>query len=163
MTSFEFLIKDNFEILKTLFHINENNLVVLDDKKRIIVKDIYMSRIYESLPMIKELLDEIFKDLLIIKTEIKEVFNKDNNEFIYTVKFNNSKINNYKAFIKLTLKDKNKINVSINYINKNEDSNIIDNIIINVIINYYKSEFLEKDLKKLINNLNHDSFELFIE
>jgi len=163
MTSFEFLIKDNFEILKTLFHINENNLVVLDDKKRIIVKDIYMSRTYESLPMIKELLDEIFKDLLIIKTEIKEVFNKDNNEFIYKIKFNNSKINNYKVFMKLTLKDKNKINVSINYINKNEDSNIIDNIIINVILNYYKSEFLEKDLKKLVNNLNHDSFELLIE
>lgn len=163
MSSFELLIKNNFEILKTLFHINESNLTILDDKKRIIVKDIYMSRLYESLPMIKELLDEIFKDLLIIKTEIKEVFNKDNNEFIYTVKFNNSKINNYKVFMKLTLKDKNKINVSINYINKNEDSNIIDNIIINVILNYYKSEFLEKDLKNLINNLNQDSFDLLIE
>lgn len=163
MSSFELLIKNNFEILKTLFHINESNLTILDDKKRIIVKDIYMSRLYESLPMIKELLDEIFKDLLIIKTEIKEVFNKDNNEFIYTVKFNNSKINNYKVFMKLTLKDKNKINVSINYINKNEDSNIIDNIIINVILNYYKSEFLEKDLKKLVNNINHHSFDLLIE
>ena len=70
MTSFEYLIKDNFEILKTLFHINESNLIVLNDKKRIIRKDIYISRIYETLPMIKGLLDEILKDLLLIKTEI---------------------------------------------------------------------------------------------
>lgn len=162
MTSFEYLIKDNFEILRTLFHINETNLIVLNDKKRIIKKDIYISRIYETLPMIKGLLDEILKDLLLIKTEIKEVFNKDNNEFIYTIKFNNSRINNYKVFMKLTLKTKSKINGSIYFINKNKDVNIIDNIIINIILNYYKSEFLEKDLKKLIHNLSNDSFELLI-
>lgn len=162
MTSFEYLIKDNFEILKTLFHINESNLIVLNDKKRIIRKDIYISRIYETLPMIKGLLDEIFKDLLLIKTEIKEVFNEDKNEFIYTIKFNNSRINNYKVFMKLTLKDKNKINGYIYFINKNKDINIIDNIIINIILNYYKTEFLEKDLKKLIHNLSDHSFELLI-
>ncbi len=162
MTSFEYLIKDNFEILRTLFHINESNLIVLNDKKRIIRKDIYISRIYETLPMIKGLLDEILKDLLLIKTEIKEVFNEDKNEFIYTIKFNNSRINNYKVFMKLTLKTKNKINGSIYFINKNKDINIIDNIIINIILNYYKSEFLEKDLKKLIDNLSHHSFELNI-
>ena len=162
MTSFEYLIKDNFEILRTLFHINESNLIVLNDKKRVIRKDIYISRIYETLPMIKGLLDEIFKDLLLIKTEIKEVFNENKNEFIYTIKFNNSRINNYKVYMKLTLKTKNKINGSIYFINKNKDINIIDNIIINIILNYYKLEFLEKDLKKLIDNLSHHSFELNI-
>ena len=134
MTSFEYLIKDNFEILKTLFHINESNLIVLNDKKRIIRKDIYISRIYETLPMIKGLLDEILKDLLLIKTEIKEIFNENKNEFIYKIKFNNSRINNYKVFMKLTLKTENKINGSIYFINKNKDINIIDNIIINIII-----------------------------
>jgi hypothetical protein len=162
MTSFEYLIKNNFEILRTLFHINESNLSILNDKKRIIRKDIYISRIYETLPMIKGLLDEILKDLLLIKTEIKEVFNENKNEFIYTIKFNNSRINNYKVFMKLTLKTENKINGSIYFINKNKDINIIDNIIINIILNYYKSEFLEKDLKKLIDNLSHHSFELNI-
>lgn len=162
MTSFEYLIKNNFEILRTLFHINESNLIVLNDKKRLIRKDIYISRIYETLPMIKGLLDEILKDLLLIKTEIKEVFNEDKNEFIYTIKFNNSRINNYKVFMKLTLKTENKINGSIYFINKNKDINIIDNIIINIILNYYKSEFLEKALKKLIDNLSHHSFELLI-
>ena len=162
MTSFEYLIKNNFEILRTLFHINESNLIVLNDKKRIIRKDIYISRIYETLPMIKGLLDEILKDLLLIKTEIKEVFNEDKNEFIYTIKFNNSRINNYKVFMKLTLKTKNKINGSIYFINKNKDINIIDNIIINIILNYYKTEFLEKDLKKLIHNLSDHSFELIL-
>lgn len=162
MTSFEYLIKDNFEILKTLFHINESNLIVLNDKKRIIRKDIYISRIYETLPMIKGLLDEILKDLLLIKTEIKEIFNENKNEFIYKIKFNNSRINNYKVFMKLTLKTENKINGSIYFINKNKDINIIDNIIINIILNYYKTEFLEKDLKKLIHNLSDHSFELLI-
>ena len=163
MTSFEYLIKDNFDILRTMFHINESNLTILNDKKRIIRKDIYISRLYESLPMIKELLDEIFKDLLLIETKIKEVFNENKNEFTYKIKFNNSKINNYKVFIKLTLKNKNKIYASVHFINKYTDINIFDNIIINIILNSYKSEFLEKDLKKLIHNLSHHSYELFIE
>jgi len=162
MTSFEYLIKDNFDILRTMFHINESNLTILNDKKRIIRKDIYISRIYETIPIIKGFLDEIFKDLLLIKTEIKEVFNEDKNEFTYKIKFNNYLKNNYKVFMKLTLKNKNKINVSIYFINKNKDVNIIDNIIINSILHYYKSEFLEKDLKTLIHNLSHHSFELNI-
>ena len=64
--------------------------------------------------------------------------------------------------MKLTLKTENKINGSIYFINKNKDINIIDNIIINIILNYYKTEFLEKDLKKLIHNLSDHSFELLI-
>jgi len=64
--------------------------------------------------------------------------------------------------MKLTLKTKNKINGSIYFINKNKDINMIDNIIIKIILNYYKSEFLEKALKKLIDNLSHHSFELNI-
>jgi len=155
MTSFEFLIKNNFEIIKTLFNINETNIIVFDDKKRIIRKDIYTSRIYETIPNIKWFLDEIFKDILLIKTEIKEVFNKDKNEFIYKIKFCNERINNYKVFIKLILKNKNKINGSIYYINKNKNINLIDDIIINIIINYYKSEFLENNLKKILSNYSY--------
>jgi len=155
MTSFEFLIKNNFEIIKTLFHINETNIIVFDDKKRIIKKDIYTSRIYETIPNIKWFLDEIFKDILLIKTEIKEVFDKDKNEFIYKIKFGNQRIDNYKVFIKLILKNKNKINGSIYYINKNKNINLIDDIIINIIINYYKSEFLENNLKKILSNYSY--------
>lgn len=162
MNSFEILIKNNMEILTTLFHINENNLNIIDDKKRIIRKDIKIERIYQALPIIKDLVDEIFKDFLVIETKIKEIYYDDKNEFIYKIKFNNPKISNYKFYIKLSLKDENKINCDINYINKKNENDILFNLILNIIVNYYKSEFIENDLKKLIKRLTNNYFDLLV-
>jgi len=162
MDSFEFLIKNNMEILRTLFHINENNLNIIDDKRRIIRKDVKIERIYQALPIIKDLVDEIFKDFLVIETKIKEIYYDDKNEFIYKIKFNNPKISNYKFYIKLSLKDENKINCDINYINKKNENDILFTLILNIIVNYYKSEFIENDLKKLIKKLTNNYFDLFV-
>lgn len=157
MNSFENLIKNNFEIIKTLFHINENNINSIDDRKRLIRKDVYISRIFDSIPILKGLLEELLKDYLLIETKIKEVFNDKTDEFIYKVKFNNPKISNYRVYLKLN-RNNDIINVSINIINKNTENfnfNPTDELIFQLIINYYKDNFLEKDLKKVLSKYSY--------
>ena len=165
--NFEFFIKNNFSILKTLFHINEDNLYVIDDNTRIIKKKIYISNIFNSIPILKGLLEEILKDLLLIETKITETFNKNNNEYLYKIKFYNSKISHIRVYLKLNVDNINTniINISINITRKNNTFNtdtITEDIISNIIVNYYKSNFIENDLKTLFKTINHHSFELNI-
>jgi len=165
--NFEFFIKNNFSILKTLFHINEDNLYVIDDNTRIIKKKIYISNIFNSIPILKGLLEEILKDLLLIETKITEKYNNINNEFLYKIKFYNSKISHIRVYLKLNVDNINTniINISINITRKNNTFNtdtITEDIISNIIVNYYKSNFIENDLKTLFKTINHHSFELNI-
>lgn len=162
--SFEYFIKNNFNILNILFHVNENNLTIINDNTRIIKKDIYVSNIFDSLPILQSLLDDILKEFILIETKIKESFNQNNNEFIYKIKFYNPKISHIKAFIKLK-EINNKINISLDITNSNNNlisNKITEDIIGNIIINYYKANFIEKDLKNFLQNTNHHSFELNI-
>jgi hypothetical protein len=165
--NFEYFIKNNFCILKTLFHINENNLIVIDDTTRIIKRNIYISHLFNSIPILKGFLEEILKDLLLIESKITEKFNCNNNEFLYNIKFYNSKISNLRVYLKLYQDNINTniINISINIMRKNNNFNtdtITEDIIGNIIINYYKSNFIENDLKTLFKKINHHSFELNI-
>ena len=165
--NFEFFIKNNFSILKTLFHINEDNLYVIDNNTRIIKKKIYISNIFNSIPILKGLLEEILKDLLLIETKITEKYNNINNEFLYKIKFYNSKISHIRVYLKLNVDNINTniINISINITRKNNTFNtdtITEDIISNIIVNYYKSNFIENDLKTLFKTINHHSFELNI-
>jgi hypothetical protein len=162
--SFEYFIKNNFDILNILFHINENNLTIINNNIRIIKKDIYISNIFNSLPILKTLLEDILNEFILIETKIKESYNQNNNEFIYKIKFYNPKISHIKAFIKLK-EINNKINISIDIINNNNciiSNKLTEDIIGNIIINYYKANFIEKDLKTFLENTNHHSFELNI-
>jgi|694.fasta_scaffold00862_6 hypothetical protein len=162
--SFEYFIKNNFDILNILFHINENNLTIINNNTRIIKKDIYISNIFNSLPILKTLLEDILNEFILIETKIKESYNQNNNEFIYKIKFYNPKISHIKAFIKLK-EINNKINISIDIINNNNciiSNKLTEDIIGNIIINYYKANFIEKDLKTFLENTNHHSFELNI-
>jgi hypothetical protein len=141
----ESFIKNNFCILKTLFHINEDNLIVINNNKRIIKRNIYISNIFNSIPVLKGFLEEILKDLLLIETKITEKFN-DNNEFLYKIKFYNAKISHIRVYIKLYQDNINTniINISINIkkINNNfNPSDITEDIISNIILNYYKANF----------------------
>jgi len=162
--SFEYFIKNNFNILNILFHINENNITIVNNNTRIIKKDIYISNIFNSLPILKTLLEDILKEFILIETKIKESYNENNNEFIYKIKFYNPKISHIKAFIKLK-EINNIINISIDINNNNNciiSNKITEDIIGNIIINYYKANFIEKDLKTFLENTNHHSFELNI-
>ena len=73
--SFEYFIKNNFNILNILFHINENNITIVNNNTRIIKKDIYISNIFNSLPILKTLLEDILKEFILIETKIKESYN----------------------------------------------------------------------------------------
>jgi len=163
----ESFIKNNFCILKTLFHINEDNLIVINNNKRIIKRNIYISNIFNSIPVLKGFLEEILKDLLLIETKITEKFNDNNNEFLYKIKFYNAKISHIRVYIKLYQDNINTniINISINIkkINNNfNPSDITEDIISNIILNYYKANFIEIDLINLFKSINHHSFELNI-
>ena len=160
--SFEYFIKNNFNILNILFHINENNIII-HNNTRIIKKDIYISNIFNSLPILKTLLEDILNEFILIETKIKKLYNENNNEFIYKIKFYNPKISHIRAFIKLK-EINNKINISLDINNNNSSisNKITEDIIGNIIINYYKANFIEKDLKTFLENTNHHSFELNI-
>jgi len=161
--NFELFIKNNFEILATIFHINENQIKTMDDNTRIIKRNIEIMNITKHIPILKNILEELFKDFLIIDIYIKEFFY--NNEFIYKIKFNIENLKDIRAYLKLT-NFKNNINVSLSFNKKNKNNfdldNITEEIVFQAISNYYKATFLENDLKPLIRKLSHHSFELNI-
>jgi len=158
MTSFEFLIKNNIEFIKTLFHIYENNVFIIDNNNKVIKKEIYISNIFDSIPIVKDILQDIFKEFIIIESIINEFYDTQNNQFIYKIKFNNKNINNYRVFIILAQDSiyKNKINFSIKLHNKDKNPNISNDMIIHIIINWYKANFIEKDLKTLFNKYSYE-------
>jgi len=174
--NFELLIKNNFSILKTLFHVNENSLHIIDNNTRIIKRNFQISRLFDCIPFLKTILEDIFKNYMIIDLSITEKFNKLNNEFIYKLKLYKDDLKNIRGYLKLSLDNfnKNKINVSMYYKKKsnnnnniinidfNNINNITEEIIFQSISNYYKSTFLENDLKPLIKNISHHFFELNI-
>lgn len=153
----ESLIKNNFSILTALFHITENSVKVINDKKRIFTKDIYTNRILESIPNLNFLFKE--NDLKIISLKIKEIYNENKQEFSYKIKINHNNYKNIDLFIKLT-QDKNNINASIHF--DNFYNNITYDIIFAIMSNYYKVVYLEQTLKPLISDISHHSFVLNI-
>jgi hypothetical protein len=163
--NFELFIKNNFEIISTIFHIKENEIKTIDNKTRLIKRDLEIIRLFDNIPILKTMLEDFLKDYVIIELYITEKFNDTNNEFIYKIKFNKENLKNIRAFIKLS-QDKNNINVSLSFKKKNKNNfdfdNITEEIVFQAISNYYKATFLENDLKPLIKKLSHHSFALNI-
>jgi len=169
--NFELFIKQNFLIISTLFHINENAVQIIDDKTRIIKRNFKINRLFEHIPILKTILEDFFKDYMIIGITIKEEFIDNNNQYIYKINCNKDDLKHFNGYLKLTQdnNNKNKINASISFDKTNnnifdfENINILtEELIFQSISNFYKSTFLENDLKPLIKKLSHHFFELNI-
>ncbi len=178
--NFKSFIRNNISIVKTLFHVDDENITVIDDNTRSITKHYKTSKLFMFIPILKEMLNEILKDISFIQLDIKETFNKKNNEFIYEISLAENTLfenitNLYKFRYYITLnnnKNTNDITSSI-YLHKNnveDDINPINKIIIMIMLNYlenehpnyYKKVVLEEQLKPLISSISHHSFVLNI-
>jgi len=172
------LFYNNSIIVKTLFHINDSCIKVIDDKTRLITKNYKTSKLFLFMPLLKELLEELIKDINTIKLLITETFDSKLNGFTYEIKLAENKLfenitnlYNFKYYIHLNLDKINnkKINshLSMDKNNIYDDFNPVNNIIIMIILNYFENEHpnyykkvvLEDQLKPL---LNLHSFELNI-
>lgn len=172
------IIKSNPIVIETLFHLNKYEINIINEKKRIIIKSSSLNDIYEYLPILKDLFNDLFKYNNDISYLITEIF--ENNCIIYEIKLNNhpifenfNYIYNFSFYINLSLdkSNKNKINIQLktNKINI-DDINPLNQTIIHIITNYLendhikyiKKDILEKELKPLLSNINPHSFELNI-
>jgi hypothetical protein len=181
MSSFKEFIRNNPSILKTLFHVDDDGIKVIDNNSREIIKNYRTAKLFRFLPILKDILQEILKDISTIKLIIIETFDVSNNSFNYEIKVAENKlfenitnIYKFRYYIHLTLdkKNKNKINSSLS-MNKNDvddDYNPINKVIIMIMLNYFENEhpnyykkvILEEKLKPLITAISHHSFELNI-
>ena len=157
--NFEFFIKNNFAITKTMFHVDEDNMKVIDNCNRIIVKKYNLNRLYDYIPIVKPFIDELLKDLTDFNIIINENYNKNNKTFTYHITFdiNIDNIKDINAFVFLSQDktDKNKINISLST-NKDHEFACI------MMTNHYKNNHLENELKPLIANLSRHSLVLNI-
>ena len=178
---FKSFIKNNPSIITTLFHVNESNIKVVNDNMRIINKCYKTNKLFTFIPILKDMLQDILKDVNGVDLKIIEKYDEKKVEFNYEIKLCENKLfdnitNLYKfSYFILMSQDKinkNKINASI-AINKNnveDDINPLNKIIIMLMINYFENEqvnyykqvVFENQLKPLIQNLSHHSFELNI-
>jgi len=172
------IIKSNPIIIETLFHLKKYEINIINEKKRTIIKSCPLNHIYEFLPILKELFNELFKYDNDISYLITEIF--ENNSIIYEIKLNNhpifenyNYIYNFRFYINLfnDKSNKNKINIQLSTNNIDIfDPNPLNQTIIYIItkylendhIDYIKNNILEKELKPLLSNINHHSFELNI-
>jgi len=181
MSSFKEFIFNNSSILKTLFHVDDNGIRVINNNSREIIKNYRTAKLFRFLPILKDILEEILKDISTIKLIIIETYNSSNNSFDYEIKVAENKlfenitnIYKFRYYIHLILDktDKRKINASLS-MNKNDvddDFNPINKVIIMIMLNYFENEhpnyykkvILEEKLKPLITNISHHSFELNI-
>jgi len=178
MTHFKDFIINNNSILKTLFHINDDNIKVIDANKREIIKNYRTAKMFIFMPLLKDLLYELLKDVPTIQLIITETFDKNKNQFDYEIQLAENKLFDsitnlyrFRYYIHLSA-DKSKINSSLS-MNKNDiedDINPINKIIIMIMLNYFENEHgnyykkvvLEEKLKPLISDISHHSFELNI-
>ena len=155
--NFELFIKNNFSIIKTMFHINEDNVEVIDSFNREMTKYYNLNKLYNYIPIIQPIIEEILKDLKEIKIIINENYNNLNKTFTYHIRFDIDNFKDIYAFVFLSQdkNDKNKINISVNT-NKDHELACI------LMTNHYKNNHLENQLKPLIDRLSHHSLALNI-
>lgn len=155
--NFELFIKNNFSITKTMFHVNETDIEVIDSYTRVITKNYNLNRLYNYIPIVQPIIEEILKDLTDFKIIINENYNNSNKTFTYHITFDIDNFKDIYAFVFLSQdrNDKNKINISVNT-NKDHELACI------LMTNHYKNNHLENQLKPLIANLSHHSLALNI-
>ena len=179
---FKAFVRNNPAIITTLFHVNENNINKINaDDTRIINKCYKTSKLFSFIPILKDMLQDILNDVEGLELQIIEKYDEKNLQFNYEVKLCENKLfdnitNLYKfSYFILIAQDKNnknKINASIS-INKNnveDDMNPLNKIIIMLMVNYFENEqvdyykkvVFENQLKPLIYDISHHSFELNI-
>lgn len=170
------IIISNSIIIETLFHLDKYDLNIINSKKRNIIKKCPFNHIYEFLPILKELFNEIFKEDNDISYLITETF--DNNSINYEIRLNKHPIfdnyeyiYNFRFYIQISNHISNKINIQLktNKIDVNDPNpfnqtiiHIISNYLENDHITYVKNNILEKELKPILSSLNPHSFELNI-
>ena len=78
MASFSFkdFIKNNNSIIKTLFHVDDSNIKVIDDDSREIIKNYRTAKIFMFMPLLKDLLNEILKDVPVVQLKIIETLSQ---------------------------------------------------------------------------------------
>lgn len=181
MSSFKDFILNNSSIIKTLFHVDDNAITIINKNTRQIIKNYRTAKIFLFMPLLKDILEELLKDINTIQLIITETYNINNNSFDYEIKLAENKLfenittlYNFKYYIHLSLDNINntKINssLSMNKNNIDDDFNPLNKIIIMIMLNYFENEhpnyykkvvLLEK-LKPLISSISHHSFELNI-
>jgi hypothetical protein len=130
------------------------------------------------MPLLKDILYELLKDIHTIQLIITETFDKKSNQFNYEIRLAENKLfesitslYRFRYYIHLS-EEKSKINASLS-MNKNDvedDMNPINKIIIMIMLNYFENEHgdyykrvvLEEKLKPLIDEISHHSFVLNI-
>ena len=176
--NFKDFIRNNNIIIKTLFHIDDNCIKVIDNKTRIIIKNYKTSKMFIFMPLLKDLLEELLKDVNTIQIIITETYNKSLNTFNYEIKLAENKLfenitNLYKFRYYIHLNENNgKINASLKSEKNNADDDInpLNKIIIMIMLNYFENEHpdyykkivLKDQLEPLITNISHHSFVLNI-
>ena len=158
---FKAFVRNNPAIITTLFHVNENNInKINDDDTRIINKCYKTSKLFSFIPVLKDMLQDILKDVEGLELQIIEKYDEKKSQFNYEVKLCENKLfdsitNLYKfSYFILLSQDK-------NYKNK-----IIIMLMVNYFeneqVDYYKKVVFENQLKPLIYDISHHSFELNI-
>ncbi len=176
--NFKDFIKNNNIIIKTLFHVDDDCIKTIDKKTRIITKNYKTSKMFIFMPLLKDILEELLKDINTIQLTITESYNKTANTFNYEIKLAENKLfenitNLYKFRYYIHLNENNgKINasLSVNKNNADNDINPLNKIIIMIMLNYFENEHptyykevvLKDQLKPLITDISHHFFELNI-
>jgi hypothetical protein len=181
MTVFKDFIRNNNSIVRTLFHVDDNSIKVIDNNTREIIKNYRTAKIFMFMPLLKDILNEILKDIPTIQLKIIESYDKKNNQFDYQIKLcenklfeNITNIYRFDYYIHLNedKNDKSKINVTLS-MNKNnieDENNPLNKIIIMIMLNYFENEHpsyykkvvLQEQLKPLIDEISRHSLVLNI-
>ena len=87
MSSFKEFIRNNPSILKTLFHVDDDGIKVIDNNSREIIKNYRTAKLFRFLPILKDILEEILKDISTIKLIIIDLeavgYVSDNEKYTY--------------------------------------------------------------------------------
>ena len=177
--NFKDFIRNNKSIIRTLFHVDDDCIKVIDDNKREIVKNYRTAKMFLFMPLLKDLLFELLKDVPTIQLIINETFDKKLNQFNYEIRLAENKLfesitnlYRFRYYIHLSQDktDKSKINsyLSMDKNDVEDDMNPINKIIIMIMLNYFENEHmgyykrvvLDDKLKPLITDISHRSFEL---
>ena len=90
--NFKDFIKNNNSIIKTLFHVNDDNIKVIDSNKREITKNYRTAKMFMFMPLLKDVLYELLKDIHTIQLIITETFDKKSNQFNYEIRLAENKL-----------------------------------------------------------------------
>ena len=179
--NFKDFIRNNNSIIKKMFHVDDDSITIIDENTRVIVKNYRTAKIFMFMPLLKDLLNEILKDISTIQLRIIESYNKKKAQFTYQINLSENKLFenitnlykfNYYIHLSQDTNIKSKINarLSMDKNNVDDDNNPINKIIIMIMLNYFENEHpnyykkvvLEEQLKPHINDISHRSFELNI-